>query len=407
MRNVKKLLKLAAILPIAMLTACGGETTSFYVPKAGSGDPLRLQRLAERIAAGKSSKIEFAEIIRAHRIGPGKGVVLAYREASAGDEDKIRKLTIFLPNGIGAPGAKLHFSKARDLDGPLALLSDLASPGKIQDCTGMASGGQLSFRKVEGNKVVADLAIDFDMVPVHHYDVCAPLRLERSIVFRRKALQELAPWEGRATGPYMMQEWSPRSARETVWKVSNFVVEDAQKSEPRWHETLRERITDGAVPLRDRDFGVLPHRIGSGRGTAFAHRFFSDHKFGSDSTYGLRLTLFLDQPLPEPMTTIQVGQASGSNEAFISDWSSWGGCLAYASGGEIIVREVMETYVSAQVRLTFDWLPISDDYSSKCENDRVFEEQLLFERKAVSELTPWEGRGNLPSAQAEELWPQE
>lgn len=385
---------------MTLLSACSGAVSSFYVEDAGSGDPLRLQRLAERTATTASEGMEYAEIVRAHRIGPGTGTVLSYREASGGYEERVTRLTIFLPDGVAVPGTTIQFSGSAAPSGPVALLSDLSPPVETYDCTGFAAGGELTFRRVEIDRIVADLTMDFDMVPLNEYDACAPLRLKRSIEFDRKSLEDLQPWEGRATGPYMSTEWNPLTARNREWKASTFAVENAEEGEPRWHEALRGRIADGAVPVIDWKYTSVPHRIGDGRGTVFAYRSFGNQKYAMDAAFGFGLTLFLRQPLPASPTTIPLGSGSGGNVAFASDWSNWGGCVAYASDGEIAIEKITPEFIFGHVRLQFDWVAIDWNAGMSgmddCKNDEIFVEDFVFERKAYSDLTPFEGRSDKP-----------
>lgn len=394
-----KSLKLLPLLAAAVLSACGNATSSFYVTDAGSGDPRHLRQLAEQLNSPQGKTLDYPEIVQAHRIGIGKGAVLAYREASADRREKLEKLTIILPHGIGHPGTTLQFSGGIDRNSPVALLSMLAPAVEINNCTGFASKGALVIMKVEGNKILAEIDAEFDLKPVHRYDTCAPLRLNKSIEFHRKRLADLKPWEGRATGPYIPMEWSPFTATDMVWRLSTFVVEHAEQGAPRWNEALRKRIDEGAVPVIEWKYASAPHRIAPGSGTVFAYRSFGNQKYATDSAFGFDLTLFLRQPLPTRPTTIKLGRDFAGGEAFASDWSSWGGCVAMASRGAISINSISESRVLAHVQLDLDWVPIDWDpvVSSgrkRCPNDKVFSEDLVFQRKAIAELTAEDGRSD-------------
>ena len=147
--------------------------------------------------------------VRGHRLTSGHGVALAYRRYSAGslvaiDDETFEKVTVWLPDSLLIQEKVLDLRTRRDV---VVRYSRGGSAWPGAACYGTAAEGQITLRQVESNRVGAQVTFTMDLAGPSY---CGRASFRRHLVFVRRALEQLTPWDGRS-GSHIYEETYPES----------------------------------------------------------------------------------------------------------------------------------------------------------------------------------------------------
>lgn len=181
------------------------DEQSFYVRDASLQERARHDQLAttfvsKRTHLGYEDK-EF--VVTGHRIGAGKGTVLAFRSFAPGsplkvDQAGFQKITVFLPSRSISEGSEIHIPHPQ---GAMAFYSSGSAnfPGG-GGCFGYASAGSVRVLSIVNSDITikADLQFRLSGPAGTALSDCEDKRVQATYTAREIRVQDLTPWQGAA-----------------------------------------------------------------------------------------------------------------------------------------------------------------------------------------------------------------
>ncbi len=191
------------------LSACGADT--FYVEHATFSHIEDHRTTRTKLIQGiKSAERVENFVIAGHRITADDALVLAYRTFSPGaipfvDQAHFEKLTILLPANVSnIAGDKITFQGNSEA---IVFWSKGSAnfPGK-SGCYGYGSSGALTITSVSDGSISAVLDLTIQSIsPAGWKTECGNFVFRKSLVFARKRIQDLTPWDG-TSGAHIYDE---------------------------------------------------------------------------------------------------------------------------------------------------------------------------------------------------------
>ncbi len=175
-------------------------------------------------------------------------------------------------------------------------------------------------------------------------------------------------------------------------RQDDLIVLGAGLSHASEHSALQRSVANSPPKTIDKQFVITGHRISEGKGVVLAIRKFSSGiAFRTDQAAFQKITIYL--PLSKPHGRINLSETEGV-VAYLSSGSSnfpgTSGCYGYAYDGTLDFLKETNDKVTVFINIMFN-LFSPRGWTKECGPLSV-QETLTFDKRAVSSLTPWEGR---------------
>ena len=174
-----------------------------------------------------------------------------------------------------------------------------------------------------------------------------------------------------------------------------FYVEHATLSHLKEHHTLRTTAIQGTRSTeRIEDFMLTGHRITADGALVLAYRTSSGRAISLvDQAHFEKLTILLPANFSKVVGSETVFQDDSEAMAYWSKGSAnfpgKSGCYGYGSSGSLTITGISTNSITAAIDLTIQSVSPAG-WKSECEK-LLFRKTLVFEKRLVQDLTPWDG----------------
>lgn len=191
----------------AVVTACSGNNKDMFFTENAA---LQYSKVHERLKDGLfeyndiDALLKDNYIVSGHRIKKGRNLILAYRlynKELGLDKNSFEKLSISIEGNKNKETVILNKDTSN-----IVFYSRGSSSFPKRGCYGYAKSGSVVYRKYSQH-IDVTLSIYIQLTPTkkHLANLCKPFELNKSIIFKRKDINVLTPWEGVA-GENVLEE---------------------------------------------------------------------------------------------------------------------------------------------------------------------------------------------------------
>lgn len=207
---------LIGLIGIAVLAGAGcglslywnrEQVSSFYVSDTEFSDSSYLNKLDKNPKKSEIDRDDFG--FYAHRLKPGRGLVVAQRRFSGGsmaiDDETYEKVTIWLP----ASAVPSEIQKLRSPDQATVILSSGGSAWPRNDCSGYVAG----VIDMEPKDDRINVKVEGKLEPLGNsevWDHCQPRAVMQRFEAKPMRFQDLTPWHGGAGGSHPYDDTYPQ-----------------------------------------------------------------------------------------------------------------------------------------------------------------------------------------------------